>query len=133
MSNVVLTASKADLDLTTGLSAKGMSALEVADAIEKAHSIQSSASEIDGSVNKKISFVFGNNMYNSTSEKYFLDTTQYVPAIAGGNSPIFDNSSTFKRYGGKTMRIGESAAGDSTMFGKKTNLENPLEIGRAHV
>lgn len=52
MGNVVLTASKEDLDLTTGLSAKGMSAVEVADAIEKALMIQSSASEIDGSVNK---------------------------------------------------------------------------------
>ena len=99
-------------------------------AIEKIAGLNSSASEIDLSVNKKISFVFGYNMYNITSEKYFLDTTQYVPAVNGGNSPIFDNSSTFKRYGGKTMRIGESAAGDSTTFGKKTNLENPIDLSQ---
>ena len=92
--------------------------------------IKSSAGEIDRSVNKTFNFVFGNSMYNSTSEKYFLDTTQYVPAIAGGNSPIFDNNSIFKRYGGKTMRIGESVAGDSTLFGKKINLDNPINLSQ---
>lgn len=93
-------------------------------------SISSRASEIDWSVNKKVSFVFGNSMYNSTSEKYFLDITQYAIAIPGGNSPIFDNNSTFKRYGGKTMRIGESAVGDSSMFGKKINLATPINLSQ---
>lgn len=64
MSNVVLTASKEDLDLTTGLSAKGMSAVEVANAIEKARSIQSSASEIDGAI-ENLALLQGTQEFNN--------------------------------------------------------------------
>ena len=90
--------------------------------------LQSSASEIDAVVNDSFMFTFGDNLFDSSNEKHFLDTSLYTPAIAGGTSPIFDNASSFSKYGNKTMRIGESASGDTTMFARKINRTNSIDL-----
>lgn len=97
-------------------------------AIAKIEGLEASASEIDGSVNKKYNYIFGDNLYDIIGEKSILDTTRYTPAINGGTTPIFDNTSVFKKYGDMTMRIGELATGDTSMFAKKINMQNPIDF-----
>ena len=124
--------------VTNVLSKNDVKGLELADALmditkgnEKLDdllTLQSSASEIDRSVNDSFMFTFGDNLFDSSSEKHFLDTSRYVPAITGGTSPIFDNASSFTKYGNKTMRFGESASGDTTIFAKKISITNSIDL-----
>lgn len=110
--------SKEDLELTGKLGETGMNATEIADAIEKAHGIQSSASEIDASVNRKqmvlpkalISEGILINRLNSLSLSKMLESSKWV------------ESNEITPWGNGCIQVTETALGASESIIYPCNL-----------
>lgn len=117
----------ADLTAIGKLSEKGLSADEIADAIKKAHDIQSSASEIDGSVNNKYNFIFGDNLYSYSNRKIFTDISRWSNHIPGTNT-VFEQSELNTKYSTNTIKIGNLESGDTSLFSKNISIDSPINL-----
>lgn len=103
------------------------------DAIYKSHTIKSTANEIDDSVNNTFKFIFGEDFYDATNEVNFLNIANWQPQINGGTTPVFDNNSSFHRYGAESLRIGEASTGDTSLFAKKINLSKSYDLSSTDI
>lgn len=97
------------------------------DAIYKAHSIGSSASEIDKSVGKNSVSILGTDFYDYIGRKSITDVSRWTQfGAAASGTPIFDNNSNFSKFG-KSLRIGNSTFGASTTAISKL-IRNPITL-----
>ena len=81
------------------------------DAIGKIEGMHSSGSEIDAVVNKSEVSILGMDFYDYTNRKAVTNITKWSAYGAGGSgTPIFDNLSTFSKFG-TSLRIGNLTTG----------------------
>ena len=125
--------------VTNVLSKNDVKGLELADALmditegnEKLDdllTLQSSASEIDGSVNNKINFIVGDNLYDLPNDKELLTAQDFIGTISNG-TPFFENSNELfsLKFGTSSLKIGNSTAGSSSLTDKSKTLENAIDL-----
>ena len=96
-----------------------ISSEQAKEAIFKAHSIQSSASEIDARVYKKHKFIIGDNLYNLTEEKELLNIIGFSGTLSNGE-PVFENSTLNTKFSRETLKLGNTTTNVVSTYTDRT-------------
>lgn len=76
---------------------------------------------------------FGEDFYDIDTESVFFDASKWTPQNNGGTTPIFDNNSTFHKFGNLSLRFGDTTDGATTVFGKRLVLSQPIDLSNQDV
>jgi hypothetical protein len=84
---------------------------EQTEALEKIEGLEASASEIDGSVNKRHMNLLGENFYNVEQNKSLFDLSTWTITTAGSGTPILENDTSIIKFSDKSLKFGNTTAG----------------------
>lgn len=97
------------------------------DAIYKAHSISSSASEIDRVIDKKKPLLIGGEIRDSTGAT-LMKSSAWTLFIVGSGVPTLLENTNFTKFSNVSLGIGNPTVGANTLYGYKSTLADVVDM-----